>query len=141
MPGQDLFQFEDEDGSVRAVGSADVNDYIREAAGADFTAKDFRTWAGTVRAAIELSTHQGARTKKAVVGAVERVAQHLGNTPAVCRSGYIHPAILASFTDGRAFVTARKPLPGLSPDEAVVLALLQTSGDWRQQLAESARVA
>jgi len=144
LPGQQLFQYLDDRGRRRSISSSDVNAYLRETCGAAFTAKDFRTWAGTVRAAIELSTHRGPLTKKAEVAAIQRVADHLGNTPAVCRSGYIHPTILTAFTDGtlrRAFTSNRRPCRGLSRDEAVVLALLDSGRDWRQQLAESARVA
>jgi DNA topoisomerase I len=144
LPGQQLFQYLDEGGRRRSISSSDVNRYLREACGAAFTAKDFRTWAGTVRAAIELSTHRGPLTKKAEIAAIQRVATHLGNTPAVCRSGYIHPTVLTAFTDGslrRAFASTRRSHPRLSRDEAVVLALLESGRDWRQQLAESARVA
>ena len=144
LPGQQLFQYLDGRGRRRSISSSDVNAYLRETCGAAFTAKDFRTWAGTVRAAIELSAHRGPLTKKAEVAAIQRVADHLGNTPAVCRSGYIHPTILSAFTDGtlrRTFASNRRSYRGLSRDEAVVLALLESGRDWRQQLAESARVA
>ncbi|MDQ6856629.1 MAG: DNA topoisomerase IB, partial [Candidatus Dormibacteraeota bacterium] len=97
LPGQQLFQWEDEDGELHGVESDEVNAYIREAAGDDFTAKDFRTWAGTVLAAWalqELGEYASqTQAKKHVVEAVESVARHLGNTPAVCRRCYVHPEV------------------------------------------------
>ena len=96
MPGQDLFQYEDDDGSVRAVGSADVNDYIREAAGADFTAKDFRTWHGSVHA-LGLWAEQcaaDASCRRSANQLLVEVARRLGNTVAVCKKSYVHPKVL-----------------------------------------------
>src|SRR4029077_8678541 len=96
MAGQDLFQYEDEDGSVRAVGSADVNDYIRAAAGADFTAKDFRTWHGSVHA-LDLWAGEcaaDASCRRSANQLLAEVAQRLGNTVAVCRKSYVHPRVL-----------------------------------------------
>ncbi|QHI98064.1 DNA topoisomerase IB [Xylophilus rhododendri] len=96
LPGQELFQYEDEDGQPHRVDSSDVNDYLREAAGADFTAKDFRTWHGTVQA-LELTRlacggcGEQAYSAKAVLA---EVARQLGNTPAVCKKSYVHPAVL-----------------------------------------------
>lgn len=105
LPGEELFQYVDEAGEVRAVDSADVNDYIREAAGDAFTSKDFRTWAGTVLALRELQTlgsfASPAEARRNIVQAVERVAKKLGNTKAVCRKCYIHPAVLEAYEDGR----------------------------------------
>lgn len=104
LPGQDLFQYLDDDGSARGIGSDDVNAYLREIAGDDFTAKDFRTWAGTVlavRALDELEDFGSeAEAKRGVLTAVEIVAKRLGNTRAVCRKCYIHPAILDAYLDG-----------------------------------------
>jgi DNA topoisomerase IB len=95
LPGQHLFQFIDADGSRRAVGSADVNRWLRDVSGRDITAKDFRTWAGTVLAAIalrEFAAVDGASTANANVReAIERVARRLGNTPTICRKCYVHP--------------------------------------------------
>ena len=95
LPGQQLFQYVDDDGEAVDIDSEDVNDYLREATGEDFTAKDFRTWAGTVLAAWALEDLGEAgsptRAKRQVVRAVESVAKELGNTPAVCRSCYVHP--------------------------------------------------
>jgi DNA topoisomerase-1 len=104
MPGHELFQYIDEQGEVCAVGSADVNDYLREASGDDFTAKDFRTWAGTLLAATTLAKGgpRAARGgRKAVVRAIQAVSERLGNTVAVCRKCYIHPAIFERYSDGR----------------------------------------
>jgi DNA topoisomerase-1 len=104
LPGQELFQYVDEDGTRHAIDSGDVNDYLRRVAGADVTAKDFRTWAGTLLAARELA--RAAKTsrlasKSAVLRVVESVAAELGNTPAVCRKAYIHPAVLEALGDPR----------------------------------------
>ncbi len=104
LPGYDLFEYLDEDGSVCRIDSSDVNAYIRDASEGDFTAKDFRTWAGTVLAVQELSGAGPAdgpgAAKKQVVETVKRVAQRLGNRPATCRKYYIHPAVLEAFDDG-----------------------------------------
>ncbi len=104
LPGQDLFQFLDDDGEVRDVASDDVNAYLRDASGGDFTAKDFRTWAGTVlayRALRALQPGEGERgAKRNVVEAIRRTADRLGNTPAVARGSYVHPAILDAYLDG-----------------------------------------
>ena len=136
LPGQELFQYLDADGERRTVDSGDVNAYLREVTGADFTAKDFRTWAGTVLAALALAQHEGfdsqAEAKRQVVRAVERVAQELGNTPAVCRKGYIHPAVIETYLEGD-LVDAlggrldgrRGAGTGLRPEESAVLALLR----------------
>jgi DNA topoisomerase-1 len=107
LPGYELFQYIDENGDRRTIDSADVNDYLREASGADFTAKDFRTWAGTVLAAGHLLIGGPARNdrqaKQNVVAAVRAVAEQLGNTPAVCRKCYVHPAIIDAYSDGTLF--------------------------------------
>ncbi len=104
LPGQDLFQFVDEAGEVRDIASDDVNDYIREASGGDFTAKDFRTWAGTVlayRALRALQPGSGKRAvQKNVVEAIRQTADRLGNTPAVARGSYVHPAVLEAYLAG-----------------------------------------
>src|SRR5207248_2529534 len=104
LPGEDLFQYVDENGERRTIGSGDVNDYLREISGADFTAKDFRTWAGTVLAALALQAFEefdsAAQAKRNIVQAIESVAERLGNTPAVCRKCYVHPAIVEAYVDG-----------------------------------------
>ena len=104
LPGQELFQYVDGDGVVRDVTSDDVNDYIREASGGDFTAKDFRTWAGTLLAyralrALQPQDH-GTAAKKNVVQAMRVTAEKLGNTPAVARGSYVHPAVLDAYLEG-----------------------------------------
>jgi DNA topoisomerase-1 len=136
LPGQELFQYLDEQGQVRDVGSADVNEYLREVTGRDFTAKDFRTWAGTVLAATALAelhqagAHRGM--KKNILRAVEQVAEKLGNTRAVCRKCYIHPAIIESYEQGGLIEALAKRQSkgsdtrgGLCGAEAAVLALLK----------------
>lgn len=101
LPGQDLFQYLDEDGEVRDVSSQDVNEYLRQIAGEDFTAKHFRTWAGTVLAAIALSKQEESQTKKQaksnIKTAICAVAELLGNTPAICRKCYVHPVIVEAY--------------------------------------------
>jgi DNA topoisomerase I len=104
LPGYELFQYVDEHGERHTVGSVDVNDYLREITGAPISAKDFRTWAATNLAAETLrecvAPDSAALRKKAIVDAVKQVAAHLGNTPAICRRCYIHPAILDGYLDG-----------------------------------------
>ena len=150
LPGQELFQYVDGDGTRRVVTSADVNAYVREATGAEFTAKDFRTWAGTLLATVALRNEPfhptGRKNKSTMLRAVERVASHLGNTPSVCRECYIHPYVLEAYADGTLrtkLANARRKgkVRGLSTDEAAVLALLETGRDWRVQLTEGAQAA
>ncbi|HEX8939868.1 MAG TPA: hypothetical protein VF763_06855 [Candidatus Limnocylindrales bacterium] len=104
LPGQELFQYEDEEGRPQDIDSGDVNDYLRAISGQDFTAKDFRTWAGTVLAYRALGTLQeagsSAQAKHRLVEAVREVAGHLGNTAAVARRSYIHPAVVEAYLDG-----------------------------------------
>jgi DNA topoisomerase-1 len=138
LPGQRLFQYIDEAGELREVASADVNDYLREITGKDVTAKDFRTWAGTVMAALALREFEAidskATVKKNVKAAIERVAARLGNTPTICRKCYVHPEILDSYTQGELLLNVkgeidlelRENLTSLRPEEAAVLALLET---------------
>jgi DNA topoisomerase I len=101
LPGQDLFEYLDEDEEVQNVTSQDVNEYLRQIAGEDFTAKDFRTWGGTVLAAIALSKQESFETKKQaksnIKTAICAVAELLGNTPAVCRKCYVHPVIVEAY--------------------------------------------
>ena len=138
LPGYELFQYLDEDGNPHTVDSADVNEYLREISGEEITAKDFRTWAGTHLAAMtlqELSQINGnTASKSTIVRAVERVAKHLGNTAAVCRKCYIHPAILEGYLDGtllhtlvaRTHTYLNKNIDGMTAEEAAVIAFLQT---------------
>ena len=137
LPGQHLFQYVDEDGEPVDVDSDDVNAYLREMAGDDFTAKDFRTWTGTVLAAwaLEELGEAGSQTQatRQVVRAVESVAKELGNTPAVCRSAYIHPQVIETHLEGNlAQLLGREAdrrvaqgMRGLTAHEAAVLALLR----------------
>ncbi len=129
LPGQDLFQYRQASGRPKPIGSADVNRYIRKAAGAEFTAKDFRTWAGTVKAAAKLSalpqTATKAATERAVCGVIKEVAHELGNTPAVCRKSYVHPTVLGAFA-GAGFPEARAR-GRLSAAEARVLRVLESA--------------
>ncbi|HEY1425928.1 MAG TPA: DNA topoisomerase IB, partial [Caulobacteraceae bacterium] len=105
LPGQRLFQYVDDDGERRRVESDDVNEYIREAMGDDFSAKDFRTWAATLSAARALCMESAGPdhkpTKKTVTACVKAVAGLLGNTPAVCRASYIHPYVFEAYEAGR----------------------------------------
>jgi DNA topoisomerase-1 len=137
LPGQDLFQYVDDHGRRCDVTSGDVNAYLKEITGQDFTAKDFRTWSGTVLAATALRELQRAdsqaQAKKNVLKAIEAVAGLLGNTRTVCRKSYIHPAIVDSYMDGSMLETLSRRANGamkkvgakLRPEEAAVLALLQ----------------
>jgi len=136
LPGQRLFQYHDENGEPREVTSSDVNHYLREISGRDITAKDFRTWAGTVMAALALQEIERVDTqaamKKNVRDAVERVAARLGNTPAICRKCYVHPEVFAAYAEGELLLEvgrkAEKELRSanaLKPEESAVLALLQ----------------
>ena len=136
LPGQPLFQYHDTDGRRQEVTSGDVNDYLREIGGDDFTAKDFRTWAGTVAAAMALEEFSEiddeAGRKRAIVKAIETVAELLGNTATVCRACYVHPDVLDAYLDGT-FVEALaerargigRGAHALRPAEAAVLGLLQ----------------
>jgi DNA topoisomerase I len=111
LPGQDLFQYVSDDGEVRNVTSQDVNDYLREITNENFTAKHFRTWAGTVLAAIALHTQGDFETKKQgkanLKTAICVVADLLGNTPAVCRKCYVHPAVVEAYLSGTQIAEVR----------------------------------
>lgn len=136
IPGQELFQYRDEQGQYQTIGSADVNDYLREISGEDFTAKDFRTWAGTVLAASELAeigpcTSQTA-AKKNVTQAIKAVAYYLGNRPATCRKYYVHPAVLDAYLNEslHSIMQQQAELPlteehALRPEELAVVAMLE----------------
>jgi DNA topoisomerase-1 len=127
LPGQHLFQYLDAEGEHRSVGSTDVNAYLRGVTGADITAKDFRTFAGTVAAATALSaceaTDSLALRKANVREAVERVAARLGNTPAVTRACYVYPGVVEAYLDGTLSLPARRRA-GLTDEEAAVMAFL-----------------
>ena len=113
LPGQDLFVCVDDEGEVRNVGSGDVNDYLRAVAGSEFSAKDFRTWAGTLLAACALAgaprVESARGRRRAIVAAVKEVAGRLGNTAAVCRRCYIHPVVLSAFEEGRTIAPRSAP--------------------------------
>lgn len=137
LPGQELFEFVDEDGSVHDVRSDDVNRYLKEVMGEEFTAKDFRTWAGTALCAMALQEFETfdsqAAAKRNVTRAIESVAARLGNTKTVCRKSYVHPAIIEAYLDRTLIETLKKgaerqlreDLHSLTPEEAAVLTLLQ----------------
>lgn len=139
LPGQHLFQYLDEHGESREVTSGDINRYLKEISGADITSKDFRTWTGTVLAAVGLGEFDTAETQAAanrnVKAAVEAVSDILGNTPAVCRKCYVHPAIVDSYLAGdlKLRVLAGDDDQHLAPEEAAVLRFL------KRRLAEQAR--
>jgi DNA topoisomerase I len=136
LPGQELLQYIDDDGQLRDIGSNDVNEYLRSITGQDFTAKDFRTWAGTVLTTIALQEFEAfdsqVQAKKNIVRAIESVARRLGNTPSVCRKCYVHPGILDAYLEGTMLDSLRQraheemaDVRGLGPEESAVLALLQ----------------
>ena len=137
LPGQDLFQYIDGDGERHAVGSDDVNEYLREITGEDITAKDFRTWAATNLAALALrELHQDGSvlvTKKNINRIVETVAKRLGNTPTICRKCYIHPAIFNGYLDGSLLAGLKQRAEdaaddgGLTREERAVVAYLSQS--------------
>ena len=137
LPGQELFQYIDGEGVQRDVTSSDVNAYLREVTGEDFTAKDFRTWAGTVLAALALREFESfdseAGAKRNVRAAIESVAGRLGNTPTICRKCYIHPQVLDCYLEGDLLIQVQDAvetelsgdLGKLRSEEAAVLGLLQ----------------
>ena len=129
LPGQELFAYFDDAGEVQQIGSADVNEYLREISGSDFTAKDFRTWAGSLLAlqALERSPGFGsvAEAKRNVVAATESVARTLGNTKAVCRKSYIHPALIDAYLDGRLAGVGSGQRTSRRSDEAKLLQVLK----------------
>jgi DNA topoisomerase-1 len=136
LPEQELFEYVDPDGTRHDITSSDVNEYLHEIAGEEFTAKDFRTWAGTVLAAMALREFEAfdseAQAKRNIVAAIESVAKQLGNTRAVCRKCYIHPAILDTYMEGALVKSLnqkleeklRKRLKSLKPEEVAVMTLL-----------------
>jgi DNA topoisomerase-1 len=137
LPGYELFQYVGPDGRRHMIGSGDVNAYLREVCGQDFTAKDFRTWAGTVLAAkalaVEPTFHSAAEAKRKINGAVASVAQRLGNTKTICRKSYIHPAILDAYMNGATIAkpanraTAAVAKASLSAEETAVARILETA--------------
>jgi DNA topoisomerase I len=147
LPGQHLFEYVDDDGETRTIDSSDVNAYLQEITGQEFTAKDFRTWSGTVLAAKTLEEFEQfdsqTQAKKNVVAAIESVAKRLGNTPSVCRKCYIHPEVIEAYMAGTTIRTVREMveqemserLHELDAEEAAVMALL------RERLAQDEKQA
>ena len=137
LPEQQLFEYIDSEGTRHDISSSDVNAYLQEITGKDFTAKDFRTWAGTVLAAMALQEFEAfdseTQAKKNVVAAIESVAKRLGNTRAVCRKCYVHPAVLDAYLDGGLAKLLKKKIDqklrgsirSLKPEEAAVMAFLE----------------
>lgn len=137
LPGQEVFQYLDEKGDRHQVTSEGVNEYLQEITGEKFTAKDFRTWAGTVMAAMALQAQEAfenkSQAKKNVKAAIGAVAKMLGNTPAICRKCYVHPAVLETYLDGNLIEglkkkteeTLKESLDDLRSEEAAILAFLQ----------------
>ncbi len=155
LPGYELFQYVDDQGERRMVESSDVNEYLQQLSGQEFTAKDFRTWAGTVEAADALRALGGAETesekKHNIAQAIKMAAEHLGNTPAICRKCYVHPGLLEAYSEGMLppaeggqkersdeAHAGEGEQAGLYPDERALLALLHTiEAKAKQQAAAS----
>jgi DNA topoisomerase-1 len=141
LPGQHLFQYENDDGEICQISSADVNDYLRELGGAEITAKDFRTWSGTVLAAMALAEFKRfdseTAAKRNIRSAIEMVASRLGNTATICRKCYVHPEVINCYLDGTLVKTLkqkirkelRDEIAALRSEEAATLVLLQTRLD------------
>ncbi len=135
LPGQELFQYVDDEGKRHAISSSEVNDYIRNVTGENFTAKDFRTWYGTIEAAIQLMQFEPftseTQAKHNVAEAIKIVAKKLGNTPAICRKCYVHPAILNVYFSGNLSTLLpklmdKKPLQSLKPEKGSISVVLST---------------
>ncbi|RZJ47666.1 MAG: DNA topoisomerase IB, partial [Chryseobacterium sp.] len=136
-PGQDLFQYYDDNGARHCIGSGDVNCYIKEITGEDFTAKDFRTWSGTVNALIAFKeigyAENNSQYKKKVKAALEMVAEHLGNTSTVCRKYYVHPLVInlyennsiKKYLDELEVIEENDGKAGLTHEEKLVLQILE----------------
>jgi DNA topoisomerase-1 len=143
IPGYELFQYVDTDGQRHRIDSVDINAYLRQIHGQDFTAKDVRTWGGTVLAARYLweigTSDSETQAKRNVAEAIKSVAKHLGNTPAICRKSYVHPDVIDGYGDGSLFEMQapfaepcrEAPPSGLYPDEAAVLAFLKRRAEPR----------
>jgi DNA topoisomerase I len=144
IPGYDLFQYVDDDGNRQSISSSDVNAYLREIAGEDFTAKDFRTWGGTVLSVLAFQEIGPQRDeheiKKNVTQTIKKVAEQLGNTPAICSKYYVHPAVVEAYSNGSLIETLQqqtgKTLPvtpnGLRPEEKCVMKILQAQVQAKQ---------
>ncbi|MEA2720418.1 MAG: topoisomerase [Candidatus Eremiobacteraeota bacterium] len=135
LPGQQLFEYLDDDGAARPVRSEDVNDYLKEISGGDFTAKDFRTWEATMMCALELAAleaqeHNQTERKKLVTDVIKKVSEHLGNTPAVCKKSYVYPGVVDQFLSNGALELIEKAVEKASPHaldrhETAVVALIE----------------
>ena len=137
LPGEELFQYVDDDGGRQTIGSGDVNDYLRQISDQDFTAKDFRTWSGTILAVSALAelgpTTDEREVKSTILKAIDRVAEQLNNTRAVCRKYYVHPAVFETYTAGSLQeslvngngTSGRK---GLTEEEQALVRLLRKAG-------------
>lgn len=140
LPGQELFNYMDDEGRVRDVTSQDVNAYIREVGGAEFTAKDFRTWSATVLALTELAAHEPPETKQAtkavVMKVMKTVAAVLGNTPSVCRKSYVHPLVVSAYERGRLGALFQESVSD-EADELAVARLLRSAAKELTDLAEA----
>lgn len=129
LPGQQLLQYQDDSGAIHDVTSSEVNAYLKDITGAEITAKDFRTWAGTVLTTTALQEFGAfdsvAEGEKNIRSAIKAVAVHLGNTATVCRKCYVHPDVLLAYLDGSLLVAPHRMESGLTPQEGTVLALLK----------------
>ena len=134
IPGYELFQYYDENGDRCTIDSGDVNEYLQQITGEEFSAKDFRTWAGTLLAALELDEigpfEKESQAKKNITQAIKNVAKQLGNRPATCRKYYVHPAITGAYTEEwllsiMSQIQAQKQREGLHPEEYAVLEVIQ----------------
>ncbi|HEY0791440.1 MAG TPA: DNA topoisomerase IB [Chthoniobacterales bacterium] len=150
LPGQHLFQYLDENGEPVEIQSEDINAYLQEITGQQFTAKDFRTWSGTLLAAVALQEFEefdsATKAKKNVVQAIESVSKQLGNTPTICRKCYVHPSIIDSYLEGSlvqhlretADARMKDELHHLQPEESAVLTFLQSRLRKQEQAAAAA---
>jgi DNA topoisomerase-1 len=146
LPGEELFQYVDDAGEVRSIGSDDVNAYLHEISGEEFTAKDFRTWGGSVVAAEALKElgdfETQTQAKRNIAQAIKAAAAHLGNTPAICKKSYVHPGVLEAYLNhlmahvGAMGRPVARPIEGLRPQESALLALLEA---FAEQHASSAK--
>lgn len=150
IPGQRLFQYIDEEGRYHPITSSDVNSYIRRATGHAFTAKNFRTWAGTLGAALILwecpASTTNKQCEKVVREAIVKVSEQLGNTPAVCRKSYVHPGIVEAYRGGTLDELMRgafraRPVPGLTREESAMLALFERLASHTQRSKSLPRAA
>lgn len=127
IPGQDLFQYLDEDGNARPIKSTDVNAYLQSASGADFTTKDYRTWAGSVLAMSELLRlpyDSAQEARRNIVATMKTISLRMGNTAAICRKCYVHPALLDAYTAGSLTAGIARRRGGLNREEAALLGFL-----------------